>query len=205
MDKSFVSIFLSEEEALKAILWSKDLNDIFISNYKSDPSLAWQYFGSSSGIMRFYPGMPWNMEKIDTYDCRVQSWYIEAATCSKDVIILFDVSGSMTGFKNYVARSTLKSLLDTLSNNDYVNVFTFKNKVAEVVKCFEGLVQATLENKKTITNTLEPTEDEKKHKVPLEGNANLTMAYITAFTTLKEVRKYIVMHKITRLIKKIIT
>ncbi|KPI95038.1 Voltage-dependent calcium channel subunit alpha-2/delta-4 [Papilio xuthus] len=184
------NIYFKEHEALKAILWSKDLNDIFINNYKSDPSLSWQYFGSSSGIMRFYPGMPWNMEKIDTYDCRVQSWYIEAATCSKDVIILFDVSGSMTGFKNYVARSTLKSLLDTLSNNDYVNVFTFKKDVSQVVKCFDGLVQATLENKKTITNTLEPIEGEKKHNVPLEGNANLTMAYITAFTTLKERRQH---------------
>ncbi|CAG4977830.1 unnamed protein product [Parnassius apollo] len=181
------NIYFKEVEALRAILWSKDLNDIFIKNYKADPSLAWQYFGSSSGVMRFFPGMPWNMEKVDTYDCRVQSWYIEAATCSKDVIILFDVSGSMTGFKNYVARSTLKALLDTLSNNDYVNVFTFKDKVAEVVKCFEGLVQATLENKQAIINTLEPTKD-KKHKVPLELSANLTTAYRTAFTTLKEKR-----------------
>lgn len=131
--------------------------------------------------------MPWNKNEVDTYDCRVKSWYIEAATCSKDVIILFDVSGSMTGFKNYVARRTLKSLLATLSNNDYVNVFRFNATTAEVVKCFKGLVQATPENLLTIINTLEPTDNGKKHKVPLEGNANLTIAYIAAFTTLKQV------------------
>ncbi|XP_028158814.1 voltage-dependent calcium channel subunit alpha-2/delta-4 isoform X1 [Ostrinia nubilalis] len=180
------NIYYKERDALNAILWSKGLNEIFINNYKSDPSLAWQYFGSSHGILRFYPGMPWNNRKVvDTYDCRVQSWYIEAATCSKDVIILFDVSGSMTGFKNYVARRTLRSLLDTLSNNDYVNVYTFKNNTKEVVTCFVGLVQATPENLKTITDTLEPKDNGKVHKVPLEGNANLTAAYIKAFTTLK--------------------
>lgn len=172
---------------MNAILWSKGLNEVFTQNYKSDPSLSWQYFGSSHGILRFYPGMPWNKMEVDTYDCRVKSWYIEAATCSKDVIILFDVSGSMTGFKNYVARRTLRSLLDTLSNNDFVNVYTFKKEVAEVVNCFKGLVQATRENLNTLRDMLEPTNEGKKHKVLLDGNANLTQAYIKAFTTLKEV------------------
>lgn len=173
-------------------MWSKDLNDIFTKNYKSDPSLSWQYFGSSHGILRFYPGMPWNFQRTDTYDCRVKSWYIEAATCSKDMIILFDVSGSMTGFKNYVARRTLQSILDTLSNNDYVNVYTFKNETHVVVECFVGLVQATPENLKTLLDTLTPTDKGKKHKVPLEGNANLTEAYMKAFTTLREVSELLI-------------
>ncbi|XP_034830585.1 voltage-dependent calcium channel subunit alpha-2/delta-3 [Maniola hyperantus] len=182
------NIFYQEAAALNAILWSKKLNQVFINNYKSDPSLVWQYFGSAHGILRFYPGMPWKKEGVDTYDCRVKSWYIEAATCSKDVIVLFDVSGSMTGFKNYVARRTLDALLATLSNNDYVNVYKFNATTLEVVNCFKGLVQATPENVATITDALEPLEDGKKPKVKLEGNANLTTAYIKAFKTLKEER-----------------
>ncbi|CAH0695393.1 unnamed protein product [Spodoptera exigua] len=182
------NIFDEETNARNAILWSKGLNDIFLKNYNSDPSLSWQYFGSSHGILRFYPGMRWNTKEVDTYDCRVMSWYIEAATCSKDMIILFDVSGSMTGFKNYVARRTLRSLLDTLSNNDYVNVYTFKNTTNFVVDCFLDLVQATPENLQTLTDTLEPTDEGKTHKVPLEGYANLTTAYIKAFTALKKRR-----------------
>ncbi|CAB3256391.1 unnamed protein product [Arctia plantaginis] len=184
------NIFDGENHTLNSIMWSKELNDIFTKNYKSDPSLSWQYFGSSHGILRFYPGMPWNFQHTDTYDCRVKSWYIEAATCSKDMIILFDVSGSMTGFKNYVARRTLQSILDTLSNNDYVNVYTFKNQTHVVVECFVGLVQATPENLKTLLDTLTPTDNGKKHKVPLEGNANLTEAYMRAFTTLRERRAH---------------
>lgn len=103
------------------------------------------------------------------------------------MIILFDVSGSMTGFKNYVARRTLKSILDTLSNNDYVNVYTFKNRTELVVDCFVDLVQATPENLKTLLDTLTPKDKGKVHKKPLEGFANLTEAYIKAFTTLKAV------------------
>ncbi|XP_037968616.2 voltage-dependent calcium channel subunit alpha-2/delta-3 isoform X1 [Plutella xylostella] len=184
------NIYYRERDALNAILWTKGLNEIFTRNYESDPSLSWQYFGSSHGIMRFYPAMPWNMRETDTYDCRVKSWYIEAATCSKDVIILFDVSGSMTGFKNYVARRTLRSLLDTLSNNDYVNVYSFKKETKEVVACFVDLVQATPENLESIKNTLEPDEETGVHKDKLEGYANLTIAYITAFKKLKERRSH---------------
>lgn len=124
--------------------------------------------------------------KPDTYDCRVMSWYIEAATCSKDVIILFDVSGSMTGFKNYVARRTLRSLLDTLSNNDFVNVFYFKKNVGKVIECFENLVQATKENIITIREKLEPLANGSHNwNNKLEGNADLTEAYRQAFLTLR--------------------
>lgn len=178
---------------MTSILWSEKLNEVFTRNYKSDPSLSWQYFGSSHGIMRFYPGMEWNMQEnyVDTYDCRVKSWYIEAATCSKDAVILFDLSGSMTGFKNYVARRTLASILSTLSNNDYVNVLYFKKQTGLVVNCFKGLVQATPENIKTLSDALEPKEINKvkvhKKGLELDGNANLVEAYTQAFEMLREV------------------
>lgn len=41
---------------MRAIKWSQDLDRIFIHNYRGDPFLSWQYFGSASGFMRQFPG-----------------------------------------------------------------------------------------------------------------------------------------------------
>jgi hypothetical protein len=53
----FTSVLVQAPEVLKVIEWTDDLEAIFKSNYEQDPSLSWQYFCSSSGIMRQYPGV----------------------------------------------------------------------------------------------------------------------------------------------------
>ncbi|CAG7726119.1 unnamed protein product [Allacma fusca] len=50
------SIYDQDENILEAIFWSKDLDVAFTSNYKSYPTLSWQYFGSSTGFLRQFPG-----------------------------------------------------------------------------------------------------------------------------------------------------
>lgn len=143
---------------MEALQWSEALDEVFIQNYNSDPALSWQYFGSDTGIMRHYPGnlkfiviepivnyfinskifsaKSWESKDVDVYDCRKRSWYIETATCSKDIVILLDNSGSMTGFRNYIAQLTVKSILDTFSNNDFINIYNFSNTITELVPCF---------------------------------------------------------------------
>lgn len=43
-------------ESREFIIWSEELDEVFKQNYNSDPALSWQYFGSSTGILRHYPG-----------------------------------------------------------------------------------------------------------------------------------------------------
>ncbi|XP_055630867.1 voltage-dependent calcium channel subunit alpha-2/delta-3 isoform X3 [Toxorhynchites rutilus septentrionalis] len=134
-------------EVIKAIKWSEALDSIFYNNYIGDPTLTWQYFGSSTGFLRQFPATKWEEDPVDLYDCRLRSWYIEAANSPKDVIILVDSSGSMTGQRKDIAKHVVSNILDTLGPNDYVNIFTFAEEVTEVVPCFrETLVQANMGN-----------------------------------------------------------
>ena len=81
----------------------------------------------------------------DLFDCRNRYWYIEAATCTKELVILMDNSGSMTGYRNTIAKLTVNNILDTLNNNDFVNVFNYSDTAIESVPCFKDiLVQVNL-------------------------------------------------------------
>ncbi|KAJ3622682.1 hypothetical protein MTP99_018970 [Tenebrio molitor] len=142
------NIYDRHGEAAFAIQWSEQLDQVFVQNYNSDPALSWQYFGSASGIMRHYPAKKWPNIKTDEFDCRVRTWYIEAATCTKDVIILVDNSGSMDGMGRHIAALTVNTILDTFSNNDYINILYYNNKTTNfTIPCFKNLlVQATPEN-----------------------------------------------------------
>ncbi|XP_043483150.1 voltage-dependent calcium channel subunit alpha-2/delta-3 isoform X1 [Leptopilina heterotoma] len=174
----------------EAISWSEELDETFRQNYRSDPALSWQYFGSTTGMLRQYPAMRWktlnpkdrNQLGVDPYDCRIRSWYIEAATCSKDMVILVDNSGSMTGIGKSIARRTVWSLLETLSNNDFVAIMNFSDTTQDVVRCFKDrLVQATPENLKKY--------NELMLEMKPDGIANITEAFIKAFTLLKNYRE----------------
>lgn len=131
------NVYDRSSSVLEDLQWSELLDEVFVQNYKSDPALSWQYFGTSTGLLRHYPAMAWFRDHIDVYDCRKRSWFIETATCSKDVVLLLDNSGSMTGYRNYIAQLTIKSLLDTFSNNDFANIFAFSENISLIVPCFE--------------------------------------------------------------------
>lgn len=127
------NVYERASDVIRAIQWSDKLDPIFVNNYAQDPSLSWQYFGSATGFMRQYPAMNWYMEPVDLFDCRTRSWYIEAATSPKDILILMDTSGSMTGIRREIARHVINNILDTLGNNDFVNIITFSDTVKGVI------------------------------------------------------------------------
>ncbi|XP_075149778.1 ca[2+] channel Muscle-specific alpha2/delta subunit [Haematobia irritans] len=177
------NVYDKHRPVLETIMWTESLDAIFRQNYKSDPALSWQYFGSDTGILRHFPAIQWDKssedENADIYDCRKRSWYIETATCSKDIVILLDNSGSMVGFPQHVAKFTIRSILDTFSNNDFFTIFNYSATVDDVIPCFkDALVQATPENIRVFNHAIS--------KLKPTGYANLTIAYTKAFELLKE-------------------
>ncbi|KAL4236040.1 hypothetical protein ACF0H5_004426 [Mactra antiquata] len=101
------------------------LDTLFKENQKIDPTLRWQYFGSIAGIVRIYPGREWSTNFAgfyNDYDPRVRPWYIAATSGPKDVIIILDCSYSMRGEKFSIAKGVAKTVINTLTKMDYVNV-----------------------------------------------------------------------------------
>lgn len=52
-----VMMFVSDVEILNSLAWTADMDQVWKENKDGDPGLLWQYFGSQSGVLRFYPGL----------------------------------------------------------------------------------------------------------------------------------------------------
>ncbi len=182
------NVFDGDPKVANAIKWSKGLDRVFIDNYNRDPSLSWQYFGSSTGFMRQYPALKWMTAENDPdlYDARMRDWYIKAAASPKEMVILLDTSGSMTGLRKEIAKHVVLNILETLGENDFVAIYKFSKYPTPLVECFttpDGraeLVQATNEN---IREYQEALAD-----VLTEDIANFTSALTVSFELLLESR-----------------
>uniref|UniRef100_A0A3B3I5V1 Calcium channel, voltage-dependent, alpha 2/delta subunit 2a n=1 Tax=Oryzias latipes TaxID=8090 RepID=A0A3B3I5V1_ORYLA len=142
-------IYKGSPVILNELNWTQALERVFIENRREDSSLRWQVFGSATGVTRYYPATPWRApNKIDLYDVRRRPWYIQGASSPKDMVIIVDVSGSVSGLTLKLMKTSVMEMLDTLSDDDYVNVARFNEKADAVVPCFKTLVQANVRNKK---------------------------------------------------------
>lgn len=75
----------------------------------------------------------------DVYDCRLRPWYVAAGGAPRDILILFDATGSMENSTNKVnAEQFTQTLLTALTDDDQVNVLRFneKVKVESPIACF---------------------------------------------------------------------
>uniref|UniRef100_A0A3B4ZJP0 Calcium voltage-gated channel auxiliary subunit alpha2delta 4 n=1 Tax=Stegastes partitus TaxID=144197 RepID=A0A3B4ZJP0_9TELE len=176
------NVYNKDPNILNAIYNSEALNDVFINNFQKDPTLTWQYFGSSTGFFRIYPGIKWTPDSngVAAFDCRNRNWYIQAATSPKDIIIMVDISGSMKGLKMTIAKHTINTILDTLGENDFVNVIAYTDYVRYVEPCFKGtLVQADLDNREHFKLLVE--------ELHVKGEAKIKNAMKESFKILNEV------------------
>ncbi|VDO57657.1 unnamed protein product [Haemonchus placei] len=178
---ALVTSSYSDPELLRKIEWSQ-IDEVYRTHREETRDLAFQLFCSESGYMRFFPAASWfwdnHIEHLDLFDCRNTQWYINAATNSKNVLIMLDMSGSMLGQRYEIAKQTTEAILETLSHNDYFNIMPFSKTPFFLDDCNgrNGLLQATMRNKKLLRN--------KMNNVSSEGKAEYEKALPHAFTTL---------------------
>ncbi|KTF95970.1 hypothetical protein cypCar_00025510 [Cyprinus carpio] len=113
-------------------------------------------------------GIKWTPDEngVVTFDARNRNWYIQAATSPKDIIIAVDISGSMKGLRLTIAKHTINTILDTLGENDFVNVIAYSDYVRYVEPCFKGtLVQADLDNREHFKLLVEELQVKGEGKV----------------------------------------
>uniref|UniRef100_I3MT41 Calcium voltage-gated channel auxiliary subunit alpha2delta 1 n=1 Tax=Ictidomys tridecemlineatus TaxID=43179 RepID=I3MT41_ICTTR len=171
---------------LNELNWTSALDEVFKKNREEDPSLLWQVFGSATGLARYYPASPWvdnsrTPNKIDLYDVRRRPWYIQGAASPKDMLILVDVSGSVSGLTLKLIRTSVSEMLETLSDDDFVNVASF-NSNAQDVSCFQHLVQANVRNKKVLKDAV--------NNITAKGITDYKKGFSFAFEQLLNVRVF---------------
>ena len=59
--------------------------------------------------------------------------YINAATSPKDLVILIDSSGSMTGLRREIAKATVEKIVETIGDDDYFNVIKVRTSCHYVI------------------------------------------------------------------------
>ena len=52
------------------------------------------------------------------------------------MIILLDVSGSMTGLRKEIAKHVVINIMETLSEDDFLTVLKFADETPPLVHCF---------------------------------------------------------------------
>jgi len=149
------NVYSLSDDVLTTASYSTGLDKTFENNAKNSKVLSWQYFASSKGLSRFYPGLKWKLEDeikrpID-YDARFESWYASSINYPKEIIIMVDSSGSMKGYRKVLAILTIRTIIDSLSDQDFFNVIHFESTPSYLHGCFERtLVRATDFNKQQL-------------------------------------------------------
>ncbi|XP_072001021.1 voltage-dependent calcium channel subunit alpha-2/delta-4 isoform X3 [Engystomops pustulosus] len=178
------NVYNKDPDILNGVYMSEALNPVFVDNFQRDPTLTWQYFGSSTGFFRLYPGIKWVPDEngVISFDCRNRGWYIQAATSPKDIVIVVDISGSMKGLRMTIAKHTINTLLDTLGENDFVNIIAYNDYVHYIEPCFKGiLVQADRDNREHFKQLVD--------ELQAKGVGTVNKALIEAFKILQEFKE----------------
>lgn len=89
---SYSPLLLLRADLKSTYGWTAHLDPLFANNIERDPALSWQYFGSTTGLLRRFPGTSWPPEGFksnqELNDFRSEDWFIQAVSSPKDIVSL---------------------------------------------------------------------------------------------------------------------
>ncbi|KAK1735864.1 voltage-dependent calcium channel-like protein [Skeletonema marinoi] len=133
-------------------------DETFWDSYNVQPS--WTYFGSHNGLFRKFPGTV--DEECGNYDPRLRPWFVAASSGPKDVVLVLDVSGSMSDYGRMdLAKEAAITVIKTLTISDRVAVIAFSDYAYQVHSDSgtDLLVRATNENKNLLIDSIQNLTD----------------------------------------------
>lgn len=127
-------IYAGSPEIMNGIARTEKLDSVFRRNLANFAHVHHQYYGDHLGFLRTFPAHRWRIARTDPdlFDTRVRPWYIAGSSSPKDVVILVDTSGSMTGLRREIAKGVVFEILDTLTNSDRFSVLRFSETVTPI-------------------------------------------------------------------------
>ena len=127
-------------------------DEIFWDSYNVQPS--WTYFGAHNGLFRQLPASV--QEECGNYDPRKRPWFVAASSGPKDVVIVLDVSGSMSDYGRLdLAKKAAITVVETLTISDRVAIIAFSDYAYQVHSGTDLLVRATNENKQLLIDQIQ--------------------------------------------------
>ncbi|MHA1340266.1 MAG: VWA domain-containing protein [Promethearchaeota archaeon] len=105
---------------------SAKLDLIWRDLYATNPDHTWLYMGFEIGLHRSFP---WHGPFSKSYDPRKRAWYVGSATGPKDIVLIMDESGSMSGSKIENTKVAMNDVLSTLGAQDRFSVIRFSSFV----------------------------------------------------------------------------
>ncbi|XP_016122928.1 voltage-dependent calcium channel subunit alpha-2/delta-3-like [Sinocyclocheilus grahami] len=107
------NMYNKDPDIVNGVYWSEALNKVFVENFKRDPTLIWQYFGSAKGFFRQYP---------DVYNQEIR--YVEP--CLNGTLVQAD-STNKDHFKEHLDKLFAKGI--GLLGNALTEAFTILNEI----------------------------------------------------------------------------
>ncbi|XP_062591885.1 VWFA and cache domain-containing protein 1-like [Saccostrea cucullata] len=112
-------------------------------NHQNNKNLQFQYIAFTSGLFINYPST--KLTDCNSFDPRIRPYFVSSTTSKpRDVVLVLDISASMSGDKLRETRDAAITVMETLSVHDRIAIVLFNNVASSPNDCYdEQLVPVT--------------------------------------------------------------